>query len=254
MVDIKLISYIKEGIKKGYSEDELLDLLEKNGWKKQEVLPALKIVSKENKKIIKKPKKKPEETILKQFIRKSIEEGISETEIRNVLLSKGWKPQKIEESFRGIERPKPKKLEKPIIEKKKEEISKEEKPERKKITPMKIITYLISFIFITLILSGTFVVFFYIQGMNNYSITDSSGNVLKKTCLNEDCSDLKEYALENVRDNVLLTILTSAIIALIFIILHFLLPIKTQLLWIYNILYFLFLGLILFFWIRFQSA
>ncbi len=252
MVDVKLVVYLKEGLKKGYSEDELIDLLTKNGWKKQEILPAFKVAAKETKKVIKKPKKKPKESVLKQFIRKSLNEGISETEIRNVLLSKGWKPQELKEAFKGIERRKSKKLGKPTIEKKKGSF--EEKPEQKKITPMKIITYLISFIFITLVLSGTFVVYFYIQGMNDYSVTDSSGNTLKKTCINEDCSDLKEHALKNVKDNILITILTSIGVALVFVILHFILPIKTQLLWIYNILYFLFLGLILFFWIRFQSA
>ena len=124
----------------------------------------------------------------------------------------------------------------------------------KKFSAMKLLTYVISFIFVSLVLSGTFVVYFYIQGMNDYTITDSSGNELRKTYTNEDSSDLKEYALDNVRDNLTMAILISAGIALVALILHFTLSFKTQLLWIYNILYFLFLGLILFFWIKFQNS
>jgi hypothetical protein len=259
MVDVKLVSYIKEGLEKGYSKDDLLKLLVENGWNKQEVTLAIKFIEKEKeKKVIKKPKPKPEQPILKQFIKESLDKGASETEIKNVLLSKGWKSEIIDSVFEGIEKP-IKIKEEPKIEQR-EEPRKEKKEVKikkvgeKKFSPMKLLTYAISFIFITLILSGTFVVYFYIQGMNDYTITDSSGEQLRKTCINEDCSDLKEYALENVKDKLTIAVLISAGVAIVALLLHFMLPFKTQMLWVFNILYFLFLGLILFFWIKFQNS
>ncbi len=257
MTDVKLISYIKDGLKKGYSKDELNKLLVENGWNKKEVTEALKFIDKEDKKTVNekpKPRPKQEESILKKFVRESIEKGVSETEIKNVLTAKGWKPAAIADAFRGIKKPKPVKIKETKVEKPKKEKKKPEKKEGKKFEPVKIVAYLVSLLFLSLILTGTFVVFFYIQGMNDYEVTDTSGNALTKTCLEEDCSDLKDHALTNVKDNLVLSILTSIGIALIALVLHFILPFKTQLLWIYNILYFLFLGLILFFWIRFQSS
>ena len=246
MVDLKLVSYIKENKRKGYPKGELINILKNNGWTKKEINSAYKFIEK-SKKVS--PNKKIQEfektkDPLFNFINQSLQKGISEREIRLALSSKGWKPELIDMSFR--------KTKFPIIKQ-----IKEEKPQQlqtQRLNFKKIFKYILAFFFISALLSGTSGVYLYIQGMSTYVITATTGEELTGTCLEEDCSDIKEHAFSYTYDNILVYIVASLVITLVLLMLYGFLPFKTEIMWTYNILYFLLLIFIVFKWIMFQRA
>ncbi len=246
MVDLKLVSYIKENKKRGYSREELINILRDNGWTKEEINSAYKFIEKSKKTSSKqKPLEiKKTKDPLSDFINQSLEKGISEGEIRVALSSKGWRPELIDKSFR--------KAKFPIIKQIKEE--KPQQPPKQKVDIKKIFKYILAFVFMSSLLVGTSGVYLYIQGMSSYVITTTTGEELRGTCLEEDCSDLKEHAFAHVFDNVLTYLVASLIIALVLLLLYGFLPYKHEIMWTYNIIYFLILIFIVFKWIMFQKA
>jgi hypothetical protein len=244
MVDLKLVSYIKTGFKKGYSKEELLKTLIKNDWTKKEFNIAFKFLEKhKTKKSIK--IEKPKNNGLIEFIENSLRKGVSEGEIKLALSGKGWKKETVNNAF--------KKIKFPIITQKKEEIPYKIK---QKIKPnfKNVFLQIISFLVIALILSLTFSIFIYLQGLNNYTITDQQGNILNKTCVQENCSDMINFAFSYVFENIWLYVGISVLIALGMVVLYLLLPFKKELLWIFNIFYFAFLLIITYNWILFQQG
>lgn len=243
MVDLKLISYIKSSLEKGYSKEELTKILIENGWSKKEANIGFKFLEKHLKEKGKKAEIK--KTPLIEFIENSLKDGISEGEIRLALSAKGWKNEVVDNAFKKIKFP-------VIIQKK------EKKPQRirekSKLNFKNTFLHIISFIVISLILSLTFAVFIYIEGLNNYTIIDEQGNELTKTCIQDDCSDIIKFGFSYVYNNVWIYVGISVLIALMMVILYMLLPFKKELLWIYNVLYFLFLLVIIYNWIMFQRG
>ena len=244
MVDLKLVSYIKENKKKGYPKDELIKILKENGWTKQEINSAYNFIEKSKKASPKKKIHEIEKTKdpLSNFINKSLQKGVSEGEIRLALSSKGWKPELIDRSFR--------KAKFPIIKQIKEE--KPQQAPKQKLNLKKIFKYLFAFVLISALLSGTAGVYLYIQGMSSCVITTTTGEELRGTRLEEDCSDLKEHAFSYTYNNLLVYVVASLVITLVLLLLYGFLPYKNKIMWIYNIVYFLLLVFIVFKWIMFQ--
>jgi magnesium-transporting ATPase (P-type) len=246
MVDLKLVSYIKENKKRGYGRDELIKILRENGWSREEIKLAYKFIEKNKKALIKKPAisyTKEKDPLLK-FIDNSLNEGISEREIRLALSIKGWKQEKVNDSF--------KKVKFPVIVQRKEE--KPQEPQKQKINFKSIIKYLFYFLVLSFILSGTSLVYLYIQGMEDYSITNVAGEELTKTCLEKDCSDMKQHAINYIYNSYMAYILVSLILSLFMLVTYGVLPYKSRILWVYNFLYFLVLVFIVYTWIMFQGV
>tara|TARA_Y100000310_G_C20636100_1_gene791232 strand:+ start:1050 stop:1790 length:741 start_codon:yes stop_codon:yes gene_type:complete len=246
MVDLQLVSYIKENKKRGYDKDELIKILIDNGWSKEDINSAYKFVDK-NQKVPTKNQVKNMGKIkepLSEFIEGSLKKGISEREIRLALSIKRWKPEVVDKAFR--------KAKFPVIIQRKEE--KPQTPPKQKINFKNVLKYVLYFLVLSFILSGTSLVYLYIQGMSTYVITNAAGEELTKTCLEENCSDLKEYALGHVYDNYMIYVLVSLVLAILMLIIYGVLPYKPQILWTYNFLYFLVLVFIVYRWIMFQIS
>ncbi len=243
MVNLQLVSYIKENQKRGYKKEELIKILLENGWSREDVNSAYRFLEKnkfrlnpKNKKIIE--EKEP----LLNFVNSSLKKGISESQIRLALSVKGWKKEKVDSVF--------KKAKFPVINQ-----GKEENPQEKLIQKMDISSVIkhTSFFFIgAFILFGTFLVGVYVQGMSTYTITDLEGQEQTKVCLTENCIDMKEHALDYVYGNYLVYFLLSLGMALIMVFAYAFLPFKHNLLWGYNLVYFLILVSIFYKWIIFQ--
>ena len=109
MVNLKLVDYIKKNKKKGYSDEEILKILEENDWEKKEINEAYSFIKSykkqeqvQKKQEIKTQKGQINPNSLSKFIQSSLSKGISEREIRLALSLKGWRQEIIDESFRNI--------------------------------------------------------------------------------------------------------------------------------------------------------
>ena len=49
MVDVRLVDYVKQGFKKGYTLEELQKILKENGWKSVEISEAMNTLKKNKK-------------------------------------------------------------------------------------------------------------------------------------------------------------------------------------------------------------
>ncbi|MBT3691233.1 hypothetical protein HOG16_03260 [Candidatus Woesearchaeota archaeon] len=244
MVDIRLVDYIKQGFKKGYTSEELQKILKENGWSSVEISESLNSVQKTKKVSSPLTKKKNHDKILLSFINQNLEKGFPEQQIKQALMAKNWPEEKIDDAFSRATRPKPK-----IEEKKVEKI----KPKPKKVMPQfdtrKILWHLLWFFVIGLILTTTVGVFYYVKEMSNFTIIDpDTGNEVKGYCLEEDCSDMRGF-VQNELMNSLIIILTIALsIALVITIIHYFIPNKEMFIWVMNILFFFFICFILYTW------
>ncbi len=248
MADPKLIDYAKKGLAKGYSEEELSKILRESGWTDLEISSAFNEIKKV-KPVASKPEKKSvmdktkiKDQILINFIQASLNKGINEDKIRESLLSKNWPPEKINAAFSKVSKPVLSTQEKPIQE--------EYKPKRKGFDWKTLLIYIGVFFVITIILSLSIGVFYYIQGMKNYEITDpNTGERVKGYCLVEDCSDMKEYIFNNIQDNLALIFIISIILSLVLTLSYFFIPYKEMIIWIANIGFFLFICFMLYMWL-----
>ncbi|MBT4334598.1 hypothetical protein HOD61_02160 [archaeon] len=256
MVDIKLLHFIKDGIKKGYSHTELKSILKENGWDDTEIESTLTSLKKprlqESQPL---PIQKSNLNLLNKFIKTSLQKGAREHEIRLALLSKGWPVEKINKAFIRLKENRPiqpqaeQSLEmvgyaakKPL--QKKETIKTEEKPKTHfKIDGRKILIYILSFILITAIISGTFSVFYFMLGINSHEGNCNSGL----------CADTKDYAMNYAIDNMFMALIISSILAFAVVLTYAFIPNKDILLWIVNLFYLLFTLFIAFLWLKFVT-
>ena len=117
MIDQKLIEFVKDGFKKGYTEQELRELLIKNKWPPTDINEALSFVRNLKQNQTLSPNADPK---LVAFIRQAITKNYSKDEVTNILLTKGWALEHIERAFKEIEA---KPQEQPLVS----------KPEKKRI-------------------------------------------------------------------------------------------------------------------------
>ncbi len=255
MVDIKLLNFIKDGLNKGYSQIELRGILKTNNWTDGEIEEAIsslkKSTSSESKPL---PiQKKGRGNPLTKFIKSSLMKGAREHEIRLALLSKGWPAEKINMAFSKVKQNKPVNR---ISEKsheyvgygaKKEEIQKQ-RPEKEKRLPnidgRKILIYFLSFMLVSLVIVGTFMVFYFMHGINNSEINCQSGL----------CTELKEDAIDYASNNLIMAAIISLFAAFAIILTYVFIPNKDILLWIVNVIYLLFVMFIAFLWIKFLTT
>lgn len=283
MTEEKLVSFIKDASSKGYTKPEIVKLLLEKSWNNEEIEQAYQeILNPKPKKPayqpISKPKKKIDPMLIK-FIKDALNKHFTKQEIKKALLSKGWSPFDINDALNEV---KPNIAEHPSTEVKEKEFfePKPYKPEFKpkpikpaqpfkpKPKPLetssvipkehksrKIIIYILTFIVIAGILSFTFMVFYYMQGITTYTITDpNTGQTITGACLEENCSDMKGAALDFVKTKFMLCILIGSLAALVIIILHEVLPYKNIFLWLVNLAYLIFLTVIAYMWIAFNQT
>jgi hypothetical protein len=258
MVDVKLLHFVKDGIKKGYAHSELKKILIENGWTNLEIEETLSSLKKQE---LKNPQPRPIQKAnilaLNKFIKSSLQRGARKHEIKLALLSKGWDINKIDNAFIRL---KEKRLIRPKIkdtgalvgysanqkkEQTKKEILKKEKPILKKkqlvFNKKKIMVAFLGFILITTILTGTISVFYFISGINSHTSDCNSGL----------CIDTKEYAINYSFDNLLNSLMISAIVAFIITLAYFIIPNNTIIVWVANLSYLAFTLFIAFLWIKF---
>jgi len=276
MADPKLIEYIKRHLQKGYKKDELQKILIQNGWSKDEVNEAFKSMNskqsekqKETSIQTKQPVKQIERSaqvqthqehtpsrqeqlaVLKNFILSSRSKKLSDFEIKNALRSKGWPEDLLEQGFRmlGPAQQPVKQTERPIQQPAQPKPIKERKP----INVKKIIWFFVAFIIAAVIISGTILVFNYVLGLSDYTISQG-GEDIKGKCLELDCSDMKEFAFNYAQDALSSAIMIGLIASLVIVLLYAFLPFRNVILWVVNGLYFVFLVYIGYIWIAFSSS
>lgn len=276
MADPKLIEYIKRHLQKGYKKDELQKILIQNGWSKDEVSEAFKSMNskqsekqKETSIQTKQPVKQIERSaqvqthqehtpsrqeqlaVLKNFILSSRSKKLSDFEIKNALRSKGWPEDLLEQGFRmlGPAQQPVKQIERPI----QQQVQPKPIKERKPINIKKIIWFFVAFIIATVIISGTILVFNYVLGLSDYTISQG-GEDIKGKCLELDCSDMKEFAFNYAQDALSSAIMIGLIASLAIVLLYAFLPFRNVILWVVNGLYFVFLVYIGYIWITFSSS
>jgi SOS response regulatory protein OraA/RecX len=233
MVNKNLVDYIKDGLKKGYSKEELKKILKENNWSDLEVLEAFEAIEQEKQKISKSEISQNNDQILNNFINSALSRGFSVEKIKQALIEKKWPIEKIEEALAKAKKPE----EKPIKEK-------------KKVSIKKIFLYILWFFVIGIVLSVAIGVFYYIQGMNSYVTVDPSTNQqISGKCLKEDCSDMKEYIHNKISDKSIFIITIALSIALVLILLYIFIPNKELIIWIANILFFLYILYLLYLWL-----
>ena len=125
MVDVRLVDYVKQGFKKGYTLEELQKILKENGWKSVEISEAINTLKKTKKISSPVTKKRDYDKILLNFINQNLKKGFPEQQIKQALMAKNWPIEKIDLAFSKATRPKEK------IEEKKENIVKEKPTEVK---------------------------------------------------------------------------------------------------------------------------
>ena len=241
MVDQSLADYIKDGLDKGYKKPELEKILKENGWSNVEIAEAFGALEK------KPAGEAPDKTLL-NFINGALTKGIPEAKIRQALSAKNWPKEKIDIAFQNTNKSKSEKN--ALSNVGKEEKSKSEFKPKVAFNYKKVLIYIGVFILISAVLSLSLGVFFYIQAMVGYTITDpNTGEELRGYCIQEDCSDMKEHIYQNIGDNKVLILSMALAISLVLVLLHAFIPGKEKLVWIANIIFFLFICYMLFMWL-----
>ena len=248
MVDLKLVDYIKNAKKKGYDKKELKQILKENEWSSSEISDAFNFIENKNQQISKPTEASNKNKILIDFIKKSLEEGISEDQIKQALTAKHWPIEKINNSFAVVNQHKLKKK-KEVKIKVKPKQEKELPKERKKFNFKKVGLYFMWFIIISIILSLSITMFFYIQAMVSYEVVNPNTGILQNgICLNEDCSDMKNYIYDQINPQLWIILIMGLSISLLILTIHALIPKKELIIWTSNILFFLYMIYLFYLW------
>ena len=242
MVDVRLVDYVKQGFKKGYTLEELQKILKENGWKSVEISEAINTLKKTKKISSPVTKKRDYDKILLNFINQNLKKGFPEQQIKQALMAKNWPIEKIDLAFSKATRPKEKIEEKKI-----------EKPKPKVTLPQfdtrKILWHILWFFVVGLVLTTTIGVFYYVKAMSNFTVIDpETGNEVKGYCLEEDCSDMRGFVRNELMDNLVIILTIALLISLVVTIIHYIIPNKEMFIWVMNILLFFFTCFILYTW------
>lgn len=259
MVDTDLVNYIQDAISKGYTKEEIKKILLENDWSEEEVNAALSLVAKRMAAQTVKSQTATQTSIsadkdkLVTFIEGAIAKGASAEDIKSALRNKGWPDYTIGESFKTIE------LKKKPKEEPEEVVFKPQAAEG--LSKRIVLSYLVSFILITLVVSATVSLLFYVIAITNYEVVDpNTGENVKGACLEEKCADMKRFAFMEIglhpdsqdRSKLWTSIIIGGISALAIVLAFYFVSFKTTLLWIINTLYFIFISYIAYLWIKFN--
>ena len=92
------------------------------------------------------------------------------------------------------------------------------------------------------------------NGVIDYTIKDpATGKTLTKSCIYEDCSDMKDFAISNVKSHISLSLIISIILAIALVVIYHFIRYKNIFFWVSNALYLLFLAVIIYLWFSFNS-
>ena len=256
MVDLKLVDYIKRHIQRGYKKEEITQILIKNKWDKKDISEAFKYLS--TKKVQpnvssqpmqlqpkkQQPNKQQYLLTLKNFISGARAKGIKDDQIKNALLTKKWPTDLVNEAFSSLQMvgrgAKP--VTKPLSDK-----------PRQPFNAKLLVWYLIAFVVAGIIIAGTIFVYYYVVGLSQYTIVVDGEEQYGK-CLELDCSDMKDEAFNYAAESLTLMLIIGGIASLLIVTLYAFLPFRNAILWIVNILYFLFLIFIGIRWIMFNQS
>jgi len=258
MVDFKLVDYVKRHVAKGYSKEEIINILKKNGWDKKNIEEAFRFIdTKRSAPQDLQPAKVSEESLsqtkqqylstLRSFIINARNKGVSDIQIKNALLAKKWPLDLVEEGFRQVPVQQQRVVKETVKEKPKI------KPHREPFDYRKLIWYILGFIIAAAIIAGTIFVYYYVIGLSQYTIV-INGEEQHGKCLELDCSDMKDVAFGYAKDNLTMMLIIGAIVAFVTVTLYAFLPVRNAVLWIVNILYFLFLIFIGVRWVLFNRS
>ncbi len=196
---------------------------------------------------------------LVDFIKEYLSKGFNEQALKQGLMQKGWPLSEIDVAFteaKYISQPKqetkqPIKV-KPDVKEEKEELIVD--LEKSTIDKKKILYYGLSFLGIIVILLFTLLVFFYMNGVIDYTIKDPvTGKTLTKSCIYQDCSDMKQFAIDNVKSHILISLIISIVVAIALVVIYHFIRYKNIFFWVSNALYLLFLAIIIYMWITFNA-
>ncbi len=194
------------------------------------------------------------------FIKEYLSKGFNKQALKQGLMQKGWPLSEIDQAFSEAESfsqlkqefKQPIKIKPEIKEEKEEEqiIDLEKEPINKK----KILYYGLSFLGISVILLFTLLVFFYMNGVIDYTIKDpATGKTLTKSCIYQDCSDMKDFAISNVKSHISLSLIISIVLAIALVVIYHFIRYKNIFFWVSNVLYLLFLAVIIYMWFSFNA-
>jgi hypothetical protein len=250
MVNLNLINYIKGGLEKGYNQKELNKILKESGWSEEEITEALNSMSKPKKVSSPLEKKVDKDTILIDFINKSLAKKIPEEQIKQALMAKSWPLEKINSAFSKVVKPKPAPVEQRIEEPQPIKESKRN-PEMvgEGFGVKQFFLYLMWFVIISMVLTATVGVFYYVKAMSQFTVIDpNTGEEVKGYCLEQDCSDMREYVQNSLMDSLIIILTIAISISLALVIIHHFIPNREMFIWLMNILLFLFICYILYTW------
>lgn len=194
------------------------------------------------------------------FLKKELKNRHSEDFLRQGLITKGWPIQIIDDSIReakrqiSLESLTPLLSQTPTVEQIKS-ISEKSGVEKPVFDSHTITMLLVMFVIIAVILTFTSLVFFYMQGVMDYSVYDPVTQTnLKRTCIYQNCSDLRDHALNFAKQKIFLSIIIGILTSLIIVVIYSFVSFKKVFLWIIQILFLISLLIMGYLWFNFTKG
>jgi len=183
------------------------------------------------------------------FIKSARAKGHADDVLRRGLLEKGWALAEVNAAFFVLKENTTQQnpsFTPYMVPEQKKEISKET-PKVKEHNPAAL-KYIVAGFGILLLLSFTFLIFFYVSSMNDYFKITLETQISK--CINPDCSDMKEFALNAAKDKILISLGIALILTALILFIYKLIKPKKIFIWIMNVLYLVVLGILAFLWFQ----
>ena len=226
MVDQNIINFIKNALSSGYSDDYISNGLKAKGWPITAINEALQVAKSQMK-----PQPIAKPGPLQQAANTQQQPQILKQPQQIVIKSQS-QPIQIKPKSESTEKPK------------------------KSVSIKSISIPGLTFLGIFILLTFTLLVYFYMNGIMNYTIPDQSGNPLTKQCSQANCSDLRAFALSAANKNFVLSLIIGLVASALIVISYMILPEKGKSIffWIMNGLYFLSIFFIAVIWIMFSMT
>ena len=199
---------------------------------------------------------------LVDFLKKEIKNGHSEDFLRQGLVTRGWPIETIDDSIKEAKRQinlesyisLTTKAETPSVQEIRN-ISERPIINKQKLNRPALTTSILIFIAISVILTFTALVFFYMQGVMDYKVFDpTTGTNLKRTCIYQNCSDLRDFALNFAKTKILLSLVIGIFVSFIIVLMYNLISFKKIFLWVIQILFLAFLLIMGYLWFTFTRS
>ena len=199
---------------------------------------------------------------LVEFLKKEIKGGHSEDFLRQGLISKGWPSDVVENSIGEAKRqimletyiPITGQPETPSLEEVKT-ISDKPIIHQSRFDRRTLSISILIFVIIGVILTFTTLVYFYMNGVMSYRLFDPvTGQSLDRTCIYQNCKDLRDFALDFAKQRLNMSIIIGIITSFLIVLIYNLISFKKLFLWIIQILFLIFLLVMGFMWFSFTKG